>query len=336
MIGIVTKPLISIVIANYNKKLFIEDTLISLINQTYKNIEIIIVDDGSTDNSSTIIKKYSLRDSRLRVFLCNHLGKVAAFNYGISMSKGDYIKIWSSDDLLFNHAIEDMVKEIKNYHTIIHNMDVVSQNLELLMPSFINFNLPDPTLINVINGRSYPSGCYLFKRETIEQIFPLPMNIPYEDWYIYAMLLKNRCMVKYYGESLGLYRQVANSAYGGIFSKDPSILLYRNMRDQKMLVVFRESFSTEYHDDIDREILKKKLLSFGTFFTILSSQLTIRQKMVILIKKYCSPVYRIYLIVRLKINMCKKSKTHSEMALAEQIKQLNDYKSKIAISDIAK
>jgi len=95
----------SVIIPLYNKEKYIQDTLKSVLNQQYQNFEIIIVDDGSTDNSLEQVKNIS--DYRIRIFSQKNLGPSKARNRGIKESKGDYIALLDADDYWFpNHLTE--------------------------------------------------------------------------------------------------------------------------------------------------------------------------------------------------------------------------------------
>lgn len=91
-------PKVSIIIPVYNKEKHLEQCLSSVIKQTLENIEIICIDDGSSDNSLEILKKYSKKDNRIRVFSQKNKGAGAARNYGIECATGEYITFLDSDD----------------------------------------------------------------------------------------------------------------------------------------------------------------------------------------------------------------------------------------------
>lgn len=89
---------LSIIVPVYNAEEFLEKCLMSLKNQTLKDIEILLVDDGSTDNSYEICKSFEASDSRIRVFKQENSGQSAARNRALSVSKGEYIAFADSDD----------------------------------------------------------------------------------------------------------------------------------------------------------------------------------------------------------------------------------------------
>lgn len=106
------KPLITVIIPTYNRADFIAETLDSLLNQTYEDWECIIVDDGSTDNSMTVIQHYLDLDSRFLYFVRpdhKKKGPSSCRNLGIEKSKGDYIIFLDSDDLLAKTCLEERI-----------------------------------------------------------------------------------------------------------------------------------------------------------------------------------------------------------------------------------
>lgn len=105
-------PYISIIIPVYNAEQYIERCIDSVIKQTYYNIEIILVDDGSNDSSNQIIKKYEREDSRIRLFHQNNQGVSAARNLGIREARGCWISFLDADDYLELNAFEKLYQYI--------------------------------------------------------------------------------------------------------------------------------------------------------------------------------------------------------------------------------
>jgi glycosyltransferase EpsJ len=101
-------PLLSVVIPMYNAEKFIRKPLEHLIHQTYKNIEIIIVDDGSTDNCAKIVKDYAKHDKRIKYIYQKNAGVSAASNTGIKAATGEYVSIHDHDDFVNLEYFEKM------------------------------------------------------------------------------------------------------------------------------------------------------------------------------------------------------------------------------------
>jgi glycosyltransferase involved in cell wall biosynthesis len=111
------KGRVSVVVPLYNKQNYIEQTLRSVMNQTYKNLECLIVDDGSTDNSVEIARKF-IEDNQLpwSLYLQSNSGQTKARNHGIRESKGEYIAFLDSDDLWAPNKLELQVKAFEKNH----------------------------------------------------------------------------------------------------------------------------------------------------------------------------------------------------------------------------
>ena len=92
------KPLISIIVPVYNIKEYIERCVKSITDQTYKNLEIILVDDGSTDGTEKILDELAEKDARIKVFHKENGGSSSARNLGITKATGEYIGFADSDD----------------------------------------------------------------------------------------------------------------------------------------------------------------------------------------------------------------------------------------------
>jgi len=104
-------PFFSIIIPTYNRAAFIDKTITSLLNQTYTNFEIIVVDDGSTDNTEEVIK--SIVDSRISYFKKENAERGAARNYGAKNAKGTYFNFFDSDDLAYSNHLEEASRLIQ-------------------------------------------------------------------------------------------------------------------------------------------------------------------------------------------------------------------------------
>lgn len=113
------KDLVSICIPCHNGALYINETLISLTKQTYKNIEIIIVDDHSTDNSYTIIQDFIKTDGRISVKKAIKTGASAARNQAYKSSSGSYIIFFDADDLIPENFIETQILCLKNERDVV-------------------------------------------------------------------------------------------------------------------------------------------------------------------------------------------------------------------------
>ena len=105
-----SNPLVTVIIPVYNVEEYLRQCLDSVLAQTYKNLEVILVDDGSTDSSIKICQGYCDRDERFKLYKKKNGGASSARNLGLDRAKGDYLYFLDSDDYLKSIALERMVK----------------------------------------------------------------------------------------------------------------------------------------------------------------------------------------------------------------------------------
>ena len=119
---LIEKPLVSIVMPLYNSEKYIESTLKSILNQTYKNFELIIIDDGSKDSGSDIIKEYLKSDSRIKYYRNKKNSGVSySRNRGIELSEGKWIAFIDSDDKWELKLIMLIIVELNFYLLVLHS-----------------------------------------------------------------------------------------------------------------------------------------------------------------------------------------------------------------------
>ena len=109
-------PKVSIIVPIYNAERYIKECLLSLLNQTYKNIEIICIDDGSTDNSLSIVENYARLDNRIIMLTQKHNGVSAARNIGLRAMTGNYVMSCDSDDFFRLDAVELCIKTLLTHN----------------------------------------------------------------------------------------------------------------------------------------------------------------------------------------------------------------------------
>ena len=185
--------LVSVVIPVYNSEKFLAESIESVLNQTYKQIEVIAINDGSTDNSQKILEQYS--DKITIISQTNH-GLAHALNVGIKKIKGKWFKWFSPDDILYPKAIEILVNEAKKLQesTIIYSnwelidekgnklRDFSESNFNELSVFDFNIRLLDGQKINV-NTTLIPT-C-LFRKGCVFEQLENPVPIDY-DFFLRA------------------------------------------------------------------------------------------------------------------------------------------------------
>ena len=187
--------LVSIVIPVYNSEKYLEECLDSILNQTYENIEIIAIDDGSEDSSLDILKKYS---DKIHIFSQENQGLASSLNLGISKLKGSWLKWFSPDDVMYPYTIETLVDETKKHSkdTILYSNWNIIDDAGSILREFqessynelsvfqYNVRLLDGQQINV-NTTLIPT--HLFERCKIRDLDE-PVAIDY-DFFLRSALL---------------------------------------------------------------------------------------------------------------------------------------------------
>ena len=108
--------LFSVIVPVYNIDKYIEKCLTSILNQTYKDFEVVLVNDGSTDKSLSICKEFESKDSRIRLFTNNNHGLSYSRNFGISKARGEYVVFVDGDDWIKKEALENFSRVINDKH----------------------------------------------------------------------------------------------------------------------------------------------------------------------------------------------------------------------------
>ena len=111
----------SVIIPTFNRSEFLPDAIVSVLNQNYQHWELIVVDDGSIDNTSAVVKSFN--DSRIRYFFKKHEERSVARNFGIEKAKGEYICFLDSDDIYYNNHLQVLSSKIteKDFPVAIFN-----------------------------------------------------------------------------------------------------------------------------------------------------------------------------------------------------------------------
>jgi glycosyltransferase involved in cell wall biosynthesis len=189
------KPLVSIIIPLYNAENYIEQTITSALKQTYEHLEIIIIDDGSTDNSLAIAKRF--QNNKLKVFGQKNKGASAARNFGLENASGKYIQFLDADDLLSGNKIELQVKILENneencisYCSTIHfdeGTDHLTNKPNPYEEAFVNYSdQPIDFMINLWGGNTGKGSfisvhAWLTPKSIINKIGPWDENLNLDD-----------------------------------------------------------------------------------------------------------------------------------------------------------
>lgn len=209
-------PLISIIIPVYNRAHLISETLDSILAQTFKNWECIIVDDGSTDKTKEVVSEYVDKDGRFH-FYTRPVGKIkgpnSCRNFGFEKSKGEFINWFDSDDLLLPTALEERLNSFEE------NTDVVIAKAEFfdsVTGHKISENqiLSDNLLVDYFTGKItyYVSGPMWKKKFLLQQESLFDERITYlDDWDFNLRMIYQSPKIKFLNKILFRYRSHQNS-----------------------------------------------------------------------------------------------------------------------------
>ncbi|MDR1018171.1 MAG: glycosyltransferase [Lachnospiraceae bacterium] len=189
-------PFFSVIIPVYNVEKYLKECIDSVLNQTFKNYEILLINDGSTDESFEIAKKYATNDNRISLYTHPNMGLSFSRNVGINYANGEYVYFLDSDDFIEENFLSDIYNIISSYKN--EFIDVIHFNLKLLYENgdlkekkneLINYLKKEITKPGLYaSGRKYfialdnnkeffaPSVAYVLRRE-----FILKKNIYFEN-----------------------------------------------------------------------------------------------------------------------------------------------------------
>ena len=234
--GTSTKPSVSVAMCSYNGAEYIKEQIASILDQTFQNLELVIVDDCSKDNTVSIIKEIAEHDARVKVH-CNesNLGFNKNFEKAISLCEGEYIAISDQDDIWVNNKLERVMAEWKPETVLMHHSTKTFSGHPL--PSLMITNEYDRsrcTSIRHILTGNFVQGCTtIFKADLREVVMPFNPNLLY-DWWI-GVCAFNTGHVQYLHENLIYHRRHDTSAHYS--KKRTRFELHKELYDNLSLIL---------------------------------------------------------------------------------------------------
>jgi len=213
-------PLVSVVLGTYNGEVYLEEQLRSVLAQTWTNLEIIAIDDGSSDRTVTILREYAARDSRIKVFINEqNLGFVRNFEKGCSLAKGKWISLCDQDDYWLPEKIQKMAQAIGDYPMIYCDSELCGPELEPMgtkISDLVHYQSFDDCRQLCVFSRMYGHAT-LITRKLFDLASPFRKEVPHDGWLAYHATLYGG--VKYLPEVLVKYRQHAGNVFGVVGGK---------------------------------------------------------------------------------------------------------------------
>lgn len=215
------EPKVCIMMATYNGSNYLSEQLDSIVNQTYKNITLLVSDDGSTDDTINILSKYS---ERIDIKIVKNTGKHGAFtNFFNAMSnapKADFYAFSDHDDVWKKEKIQKMVDKIKNESTpalVYSDSEIVDENLQPNGQTFVSMNnyyLRSGDELKQLLVSNYIQGCAMLFNKALFDKLDKNAGLPFaHDWWV-AVSAALLGKIYYIDEPLHKYRQHLNNAVG--------------------------------------------------------------------------------------------------------------------------
>ena len=228
------QPLVSIVLPVYNGEKYLDLSISSCVGQTYQNWELLIIDDGSTDRSAEIAKKYEAMDSRVHYYKNEvNLRLPRSLNRGFSLSKGEYLT-WTSDDNYYRpHAIETLVSKLKE------------GNAELVFSEYTFIDDTGKELENRTAPKEYKhimwdhnlvGACFMYTRKAYEAVGEYDPDVFLGEDYDYWLRIFARFDVEYIDQNLYAYRIHEKSLTSTLKKEQYAAVekvLLKNFKDKK-------------------------------------------------------------------------------------------------------
>lgn len=286
-------PLVSVICLCYNQERFVKEAIESVWNQSYSNIELIIVDDCSTDGSKTTIKSLISGRSAPFIDLKENAGNTTAFNLGLKISKGDYIIDLAADDVLHKSRIEKQVAFFQScgekVGVIYSDANIINEDGQIISTHYANKNLT-PLSGNiyekVICKYFISSPTMMVKRKVFEEIGGYDESLTYEDFdfwirssriWEYAFQLEKLTSVRRHSDSLskGWYKKGDKQLYSTYLICEKIKGLNRSENENKALknrlkFEIRQSVFSGNYTEANLFIgLLKEMKGFNTLYAFL-------------------------------------------------------------------
>jgi len=208
--------LVSIAMATYNGEKYLREQLDSIFNQSYNNIEVIVCDDCSTDNTLKILEEYSNQYGLIYFINEQNLGYVKNFERVISLCSGDFIALSDQDDIFLEDKIKILLEEINDNDVIHTDAILIDKNGDKIFNSYSNYSKklvrPKSEIELVLNGCVTGCTCMMTKKFA-KNIIPFPNNLYVHDKWIGFVAYKSDSL-KYLDIPLIKYRQHSSNNIG--------------------------------------------------------------------------------------------------------------------------
>lgn len=263
----ISHPLISIALATYNGEKYLKEQLDSIYAQTYKNIEVVVTDDCSTDKTVDILGQYS-KSHGLRYFVNEqNLGFVKNFEKTLSLCWGEYIALADQDDIWEKNKIQILSNQIGDALLIHSDASLIDEDGKLINTSYAqsSHKVFRKDIIGYFFNNDVTGCTMMFSSKLISIILPMPENIISHDWWI-AIKAKQRGKITYFPEPLIRYRQHQNNQIGAIDIAKISSHVVRCRAHQKKLFFLQTLRQKTDWNKNETKVLNDLIHYYQTYF----------------------------------------------------------------------
>ena len=176
---------VSVVMASYNGEKYISEQIDSILTNLDENDELVISDDGSTDETLHIIDSYIQKDSRIKLVKGPGKGVKANFANAMKNSSGNYIFLSDQDDVWFKNKINQVLLLLANHDLVVHDCVVTKTSIsDVIIPSFFVYRKSGAGVLKNIWKNTYIGCCMAFSRRLMKRILPIADDIEMHDQWI--------------------------------------------------------------------------------------------------------------------------------------------------------
>lgn len=219
--------MISIIIPFFNSEKYISDCIKSIVNQSIEDIEVVCIDDGSTDSSLAIVEIFAEKDKRIKLYRQNNQGRSAARNLGLTKAQGEYICFVDSDDLLMDGALNLLLQKFeKEVDAVVSSIGVRHEvHFEKAQQDNLYYQVSMNGIYSITPEvlRSFHSSvcACLFKKSLIERFnIAFPVGVNYEDAFFHWAYFSNAKKVAFINKITYVYVRRQGSIMSKTFEKN--------------------------------------------------------------------------------------------------------------------
>ena len=332
------KDLISIIVPVYNAEKYLNRCIESIINQTYKNLEIILVNDGSKDLCGQICDEYSVKDSRIKVFHNTNHGVSYSRNYGIKQSSGQYLMFIDADDFIDLDYISKMYNIIlNNDYEVVFTNHVLDYGNNKIIKNFVSKELQNscdisyPKYINLyFNSYVLSSSCKILFNKNIVSSNKIEFNekMKYGEDMLFSFMLYTKSKKTYFLNDYGYHYYIHNlsSSHSSDINKkikycNDNLQLYKTIKnifdDEKIefdYIIFLDAILRNLNyafndivsllNDLKSNEINELLTLYRNYlndFKFSKSKLNNKLKIEIILLKYNIKLYSFYIKLKRKL-----------------------------------